>query len=97
MVAYKPTINIIQNEISIILLFFPLGAVHKGRLQSGGREGLSRSDKGGSSALFGAKNSGIFKIYGVFARTRGGVNFSRFYAELFMDGFLLQFAIILKS
>jgi len=48
-----------------------------------------------TSALFGAKNFGFFEIYGVSARARGvepvrtffghgeGVNFSRFYADVF--------------
>jgi len=37
-----------------------------------------------TSALFGAKKFGLFEIYRVSARTRGeGVNFARFYADVF--------------
>jgi len=55
-----------------------LGAVHKRCPQSGGRRGLSSADMEEGvlqvwiSALFGAKNFGSFKNFGVSARTRGG-------------------------
>jgi len=53
-----------------------------------------------TSALVGAKNFGFFEIYGVSVRTRGEkglspvrtfcghgeINFTRFRAEVFMDG-----------
>jgi len=61
------------------IVYKQLGAVHKGRPQSG-RWGMSSADIFGhgwgilqiwTSTLFGAKNIGFFEIYGVSARTRG--------------------------
>jgi len=62
-----------------------LGAVYKGRPQSGG---AVQCGKGYSSdadvRTIWCKNFGIFEIYGVSTRTRGeGVNFSRFCADVF--------------
>jgi len=87
-----------------------LGAVHKRRPKSGGR--LSNADifrtRGvlpiRASALFGAKNTEFFEIYGVSAWTRGrglnqcghfsdkgeGVNFSRFCADVFYGRPLIE-------
>jgi len=57
-----------------------------------------------TSALFGVKNSGFFKIYGVSARTRGegglsqcvqfankGVNFSRYCDDVFYGRPLMEY------
>jgi len=47
---------------------------------------LSSADRGvqiRTSALFGTKYYEFFEIYGVSARTDGGVNFSRIFADIF--------------
>jgi len=53
-----------------------IGAVHKGRPQSGGERvcpvwTLFGQGQMRTSTLFGAKNFGFFETYGVSARTRG--------------------------
>jgi len=46
-----------------------------------------------TSTHFGIKNFGFFEIYGMFAWTRG-VNFSRFYVNIFYGWLLTMFNML---